>query len=450
MIRRRAAAEKWWKRKGKMRIGIRREDKNEWEKRAPLTPDHVGRLVKNGIAIWLQPSPIRVFPDDDYRNAGAVISEDLSQCPVILAIKEIPAGFIEPDKAYIFFSHTIKGQKQNMPMLKRMMELRCHIIDYELIADDKGRRLIFFGRYAGLAGMIDTFWAFGKRLAWERIPTPFGDIRMAHEYKSLEDARHCISEVADRIRSEGLPPAISPLICGFAGYGNVSLGAQEIFDLLSYEEIAPSDIEKIASSGKAAKGKIFKVVFKEEDMVEPIDPARVFDLHDYYANPQNYSSRFESYLPHLAILVNCIYWDSRYPRLVTLDYLRRAHSNSRQPPLRVIGDISCDIEGSVQCTVKTTDPGNPVYVYNPLDSTVTDGVEGSGPVVMAVDNLPCELPNEASEFFSRTLIPFIPQLVNADLSGPLENSNLPDELRRAVILYNGDLTPGYEHLAKYL
>jgi alpha-aminoadipic semialdehyde synthase len=433
-----------------MRIGIRREDKNEWERRTPLTPDGVGRLGKDGIEIWLQPSSIRIFPDQAYFDMGAVISEDLSSCPVILAVKEIPIDFFEPGKAYVFFSHTIKGQEQNMPMLKRMVELKCHIIDYELITDDKGRRLIFFGRHAGLAGMIDTFWAFGKRLICEGISTPFNEIKLAHEYESLDDARSRIAEIANRIRSEGLPSTISPLICGFAGYGNVSLGAQEIFDLFPYEEIAPLDIEKIASSKKAVKDRLFKVVFKEEDMVQPVDPAGTFDLQHYYTNPQKYGSRFESYLPHLTILVNCIYWDSRYPRLVTFDYLRRAYSNSRPPSLKVIGDISCDIEGSIQCTVKVTDPGNPVYVYNPLDSTVTDGVEGSGPVVMAVDNLPCQLPKEASEFFGRTLTPFVPRLANADFNGPLENSNLPDELRRAVILYRGELTPLYEHLSKYL
>ncbi len=433
-----------------MRIGIRREDKNEWERRTPLTPEGVGRLLKDGIETWLQPSSIRIFPDQAYRDVGAVINEDLSSCPVILAVKEIPIDFFESGKTYIFFSHTIKGQEQNMPLLKRMMDLKCQLIDYELITDDKGRRLIFFGRHAGLAGMMDTLWAFGKRLTWEGIPTPFSEIGMAHEYENLEAAISIIAGIADRIKREGLPSTLSPLICGFAGYGNVSRGAQEIFDLFPHEEVAPADIEKIASSTKAVKDKLFKVIFKEEDIVEPVDPAEAFDLQDYYTNPQKYRSRFESYLPHLTILVNCIYWDPRYPRLVTLDYLKRAYSDSDAPSLRIIGDISCDIEGSIQCTVKVTDPGNPVYVYNPLDSTVTDGVEGAGPVVMAVDNLPCELPKEASEFFGQTLTPFIPQLVNADFSGPLENSNLPDELRRAAILHRGELTPKYENLSRYL
>lgn len=433
-----------------MRIGIRREDKNEWEGRVPLTPDDVGGLVKAGIEIWLQPSSIRVFPDEEYRNVGAVVSEDLSSCPIILAVKEIPVGFFELGKTFIFFSHTIKGQEKNMLMLKRMMDLKCQLLDYELVADNEGRRLIFFGRYAGLAGMIDTFWALGKRLEWEDISNPFSVIKMAHEYKSLEDAKSHIVEAADRIRKDGIPSALSPLICGLAGYGNVSQGAQEIFDLFPHEQVAPSDIAAVTASSKAAREKLFKVVFKEEDMVEPLDPAGTFNLQDYYQNPHNYRSRFESYIPHLTMLVNCIYWDSRYPRLVTFDYLRRAYSQPQPPPLRIIGDISCDIEGSIQCTVKATDPGNPVYVYNPLDSTVADGWKEFGPVVMAVDNLPCELAKESSEFFSEVLTPFIPRLAKADYSVPFENLDLPDELHRAVILHKGEFTPGFKHLSKYL
>ncbi len=433
-----------------MRIGIRRENKNEWERRTPLTPDDVGRLIKDGIEIWLQPSPIRIFTDEEYKNVGAVISEDLSTCPIILALKEIPTGLLESGKTYIFFSHTIKGQKHNMPMLKRMMELKCQLIDYELIANDKGQRLIFFGNYAGLAGMIDTFWALGKRLEWEGIPNFFSAIKLAHEYKSLKEAKSYIAETADRVQNEGIPFVLSPLICGFAGYGNVSQGAQEIFDLFPHEQVTPSEITSITALSKSAQNKLFKVVFKEEDMVEPLDPAGNFELQDYYKNPRKYRPRFENYLPYLTILVNCIYWDARYPRLVTLDYLKHAYSKPHPPPLRIIGDISCDIEGSIQCTVKATNPGNPVYVYNPLNFTVTDGWKGFGPVIMAVDNLPCELPKEASEFFGKVLMPFIPKLIKAAFDVPFEKLNLPDEIHRAVILHKGELTPKYKHLSKYL
>jgi alanine dehydrogenase len=433
-----------------MRIGIRREDKNQWEGRAPLTPDNVRNLVETGIEVYMQPSGIRIFPDDDYRKAGAVIDEDLSSCPVILGVKEMPLEFFHRNKTYVFFSHTIKGQKQNMPMLRKMMDLGCHLIDYELIADDKGRRLIFFGKYAGLAGMIDTLWALGKRLEWEGIPGPFGEIKTAHEYASLSDAKAGISAVGERIKRDVLPNGMNPLICGFAGYGHVSGGAQEIFDILPHEQVPPADLAKIWSSKKNAAKKLFKVVFKEEDMVEPIDPSGAFDLQDYYNNPQKYGSGFEKYLPYLTVLVNCIYWDERYPRLVTLEYLRSAYSAGSPQTLRVIGDISCDIGGSIECTVKATDPGNPVYVYNPIDSIATDGWAGKGPVIMAVDNLPCELSRESSEFFGKTLMPFIPQLARTDLDVPFDKIDLPGELSRAIILHRGKLTPKFESLSKYL
>ena len=433
-----------------MKIGIRREDKNKWEGRAPLTPDDVRKLVEKGIEVRMQPSGIRVFPDDDYQNAGAVIDEDLTSCGAIIGVKEMPPEFFRENKTYVFFSHTIKGQKQNMPMLKKMMELGCHLIDYELVADNQGRRLIFFGRYAGLAGMIDTLWALGKKLEWEGLSSPFKMIKMAHEYRSLEDAKEEINLVGQRIKKDGLPSGIVPLVCGFAGYGHVSGGAQEIFDILPHEQIAPGDLAKISSSKKNVGDRLFKIVFKEEDMVEPLEASGTFELQDYYHNPQKYRSKFEEYLPYLAVLVNCIYWDERYPRLVTLDYLRSAYSSTPPTKLRVIGDISCDIEGSIQCTVKVTDPGNPVYVYDPLDSTVTDGWKGVGPVIMAVDNLPCELSREASEFFGEALMSFIPKLALANLDVPFEKIALPDELLRAIILHKGELTPKFEHLSKYL
>lgn len=433
-----------------MRIGIRREDKNRWEGRAPLTPDNVRKLVEDGIEVWMQPSGIRVFSDDDYRNGGAVIDEDLSSCPVILGVKEMPLEFFQKNKAYLFFSHTIKGQKQNMPMLRKMMDLGCHLIDYELIVDDKGRRLIFFGKYAGLAGMIDTLWALGRRLEWEGTSSPFSEVKMAHEYDSLDVAKSGISAVGERLKRDGLPTGVTPLICGFGGYGHVSGGAQEIFDILPHEQVAPADLAELSKSKKTADNRLFKVVFKEQDMVEPIDPSGTFNLQDYYDNPQKYRSKFEDYLPHLTVLVNCIYWDERYPRLVTLEYLRSAYSSKSPPILRVIGDISCDIEGSIQCTLKATDPGNPVYVYNPLDSKVIDGWVGTGPVIMAVDNLPCELSRESSEFFGETLMPFIPQLARADLDVSFDKIDLPGELSRAIILHKGKLMPKFEHLSKYL
>ena len=170
-------------------IGIRGEDKNRWERRAPLTPDHVRELASDhGIAVRVEPSLQRIFPDRDYADAGAGISRDLDGCRVILGVKEVPASKLLPEKTYAFFPHVTKGQEANMPMLRRLMELGCTLIDYELIVDRRGRRLIFFGRHAGYAGMIDSLWALGQRLAWEGFATPLEEIRLAHQYASLDEA----------------------------------------------------------------------------------------------------------------------------------------------------------------------------------------------------------------------------------------------------------------------
>jgi alpha-aminoadipic semialdehyde synthase len=184
-------------------------------------------------------------------------------------------------------------------------------------------------------------------------------------------------------------------------------------------------------------------------MAAPLAAGAAFDLQDYYATPQAYRADFEQYLPHLSVLVNAIYWDPRYPRLVTKDALRLAWA-SGQPKLRVIGDISCDIDGAVECTVKATEPGDPNFVYNPLTGDVVDGVAGEGVVVMAVDILPSELPRDASDYFSRVLLPYVPALAAADYAAPFDDLALPPEIKRAVIAHRGQLTPSYGYLAQHL
>lgn len=433
-----------------MRIGIRREDKNEWEARVPLIPNDVKKLVNNGIEVFLQPSPIRIFSDQEYIDVGATISEDLSSCSVILAVKEIPIKFIEKGKTYVFFSHTIKGQDYKMPLLQKMMDEKTQLIDYERIVDEKGQRLIFFGRHAGLAGMIDSLWALGKRIDSEGMQNPFSKIKKTFEYKGLDNAKRQIGKIADEITKNGIPKEMRPLVCGFSGYGNVSQGAQEIFDILPHKEILPQELLSDQNLFDGSKHILYKVVFKESDLVEPKNSEDEFELQDYYDNPDKYKSKFEQYLPQLTILMNCIYWDTPYPRLITLDYLKKVWTESDHQKLKVIGDISCDIDGAIQCTVKSTDPGNPGYVYNPLDSSVNDGVEGEGPVIMAVDNLPCELAEEASKSFSKVLVDFIPELIKADYSNSFENLKLPKALLRGMILYQGKLTSDYKYLMEYL
>lgn len=183
-----------------------------------------------------------------------------------------------------------------------------------------------------------------------------------------------------------------------------------------------------------------------------------FELQDYYDHPEKYCSVFHTYLPYLTLLVNCIYWEAKYPRLVTKADLKELYEGAEpsfddlrtKPRLRVIGDISCDIEGAIECTVKCTEPGDPVFVYDPGEDRVVDGFEGRGPVVLAVDILPSELPRDASEYFSTVLMQYIPAIAQADYTVPFEELALPPEIKRAVIVYQGELTPNYRYLEQYI
>lgn len=430
-------------------LGIRREDKNRWERRVPLVPSDVKALIAaHDLYFIVQPSPIRACPAAEYEAGGAVVDEDLAPCGVIFAVKEIPLDVIARGKTYVFFSHVIKGQAHNMPMLARLMEYGCNLVDYEKMVDSRGRRLIFFGNFAGKAGMVDTLWALGKRLKWEGWHTPLERILPAHHYGTTDRAKEELRAVGAAM-SDGLPEALCPIVIGFAGYGNVSTGAQEMLACLPVEEIAPSELVDVVSR-QAPRDRLLKVVFKEEHLVEPIDRSRPFDLADYYANPEGYRSVFNRYWPSLTVLLNGIYWDARYPRLITKEHLQREITGPVRPRLRVVGDVSCDIEGSIEFTVSATTPDEPIYVYDPIHRATVPGVAGCGPVVMAVDNLPCEFPREASEAFSRALVPFVPAFAAADYGASLEESGLPDEVRRATILWHGKLTPPFAYLERHV
>ncbi len=428
-------------------IGIRREDKNKWERRVPITPAHVEKLVReHDLRFLVQPSSIRAFSDADYVAAGATVQEDLSAADVIVAVKEIPIDLLQQRKTYLFFSHTIKGQAYNMPLLRRLMELECQLIDYERIVDDQNRRPIAFGEYAGLAGMLDTLHALGQRLAWEGIATPFSDLQQTYAYGDLAAAREAVQAVGKRIMVEGLPAQLTPLVIGIAGYGNVSRGAQSMLDLLPIRQINPAELAALTTSGDVDPHLVYKIVFKEEDTVTPVDQRKPFDLQEFYQHPDRYRSKFRDYWPRLSVLVNCIYWDTPYPRLLTKEAARDLYQRQPQPRLRVIGDISCDIEGGIELTFKATDLDNPVFGWDPQTDTAQDGVAGRGPVIMAVDNLPCELPAESSTAFGDALAPFVPALATCDFDNNFESCTLPPELTRATILYHGQLTPDYHYL----
>jgi len=434
-----------------MKVGVRSEDKSRWERRVPLVPADLTALRDAGIDAVVQTSTHRAFADEEFAQAGVSVQKDLSDCNVIIGIKEIPSAKLEEGKVYLFFPHVIKGQPANMPMLQRLMELKATLVDYERIVDEKNRRLIFFGRHAGLAGMVNTLWSLGKRLEVEGIPSAFGRLKQARAYADLSGAREDLGRIAARIAADGVPEAVHPLVVGFTGYGNVSRGAQEILDLLPTRTITPAELDRVAHDRSRDARVIYKVVFKEADLVEPLERGKGFDLDDYFRRgAEGYRSVFDRYLKDLSVLVNCIYWDGRYPRLLTLDQCRALWAPGRSPKLKVIGDITCDVNGSVECTVRPTDPGNPVYVYEPGTGMAKDGFAGDGPVMMAVEILPSEIPRESSIDFSRVLKPFLPHLAEADLSKPFAELALPPELKRAVIVYRGELTPDYAYLNSFL
>jgi len=431
-------------------VGIRREDKNEWERRVPCIPEDIAGLqAGHGLRFIVQPSPIRIYRDEDYRAAGAVVGEDLNPASIILAIKEVPLELLLPGRTYVFFAHVAKGQAYNMPMLRRLLDLGCSLVDYEKITDEHNRRLIFFGRHAGYAGMVETLRCLGQRLEASGFRTPFAEVRHAYAYSDLDAAKAHLSDIGRSILRTGLPEGLRPLIIGVTGYGNVSRGAQEVLDCLRVREISVAELP--AEAGTASEwGEIIKVVFREEDLVKPVDEGRAFDLQDYYRHPEKYAACFETHLPYLDVLVNAIYWEERYPRLVTRAWARKQALSGKPLRLKVIGDISCDLEGSIELTLRITKPDNPFFVYDPVTDSAQEGVSGAGPAIMAVDNLPCEFPRESSQYFSGVLRDIIRALAAADWQSDFDRLELPPHLKKAVITHKGELTPAYKYLQPHL
>ena len=423
-------------------VGIRREDKNIWERRVPIIPSDMKWLNReHGIDFITQPSDIRVFKNKEYAEVGSIVDENINSADLIVAVKEIPVDILSAGKTYVYFSHTIKGQDYNMAMLKKLMDLKCNLIDYERIVNEKNQRLIFFGKYAGYAGMIETLHAYGKKLKLQGIDNPFEEVKQAFEYSSVEEAKNHIQNIGIKFLKMGIP---SPGIFGFTGYGNVSKAAQEILDLLPVKTITPGDLESQYDLAGKDANHLYKVVFGEKDMVKP--KSGPFILQDYYDHPEKYSSQFHKYLPYLSVIVNCIYWTEAYPRLLTKQYL----ANNPDIKLSLIGDISVDIDGSIEITNKATYPDHPSYTYNPHDNTYHEGIIKEGISIMAIDNLPCEFPKESSSEFSKILKEFIPGIINANFDVPFKELSLPEPIKKALIVQNGELTDDYKYMSEFI
>lgn len=422
-------------------LGICKEVKNKWERRVPLNPKAVKNLVNQGIRVLVEPSKIRIYQDHEYIQAGAELSEDLSACDLILGVKEIPLDRIIDGKAHLFFSHTIKGQEYNMPLLKKFLDTKTTLIDYERIVDDKGKRLVFFGGFAGKAGMIEGLRGYGLRIKNAfGIENPFHKVKPAYQYPSFSEAMDHLREIGEEIKNKGLDERITPLNIFLLGYGNVSQGVQEVLSALPIKYVDPKDLDHQVSD----RHSISLTIFKEEDLVIRKDGSE-FNLMDYFNNGSLYRSKLEPFLPHCSIYVNAIYWAEGYPVFLPNQTLRDLHQKD-QIKMQMLCDITCDIKGSIEATVKSTKPDNPCYVYDPGKDIIEDGIIGEGFPICAVDNLPCEFPRESSDSFSKVLEPMVAQILSSDVGDDLLGSELPNEIKRAVIAHNGELLPEYKYL----
>lgn len=427
-----------------MKVSIIQETKNRWERRAPLVPADVERLVReHGIDISVGVSPIRIFADAMYGAAGAHLVYSVANADVVLGIKEPPIDAIGEGQLFVVFSHTHKGQSYNMPLLKRFLDQRATLVDYERIVDEQGRRLIAFGHYAGVAGAIDTVWGLARRLDALGIRHPLEEARLTWEYGTTSRAWGALEQLGRRVKDEGFEPDMAPVVFGIVGCGNVGRGAGEVLDHLCAVQISPSDLGSMEPNPHA----LYRVDLVESDLYERIDGSP-FELQDYYDHPDRYRCIADGYLDHITALINTAYWDASYPRVVPRESLRRfADSHSR---MLVIGDVACDVGGSIEATLRCTDLDAPSFVYDPFTGEGVPGFEGRGTAVLSVDHLPCELSQEASAFFSNLLVRFLPQLREADLDVPFAAAGLPPELARAVIVWNGALTPDYKYLEAHL
>lgn len=424
------------------RLGIRHEPKNAFERRVAATPAAVAAAVRAGARVTVQPSRKRIFPDAEYAAAGAELSDDLADCRLILGVKEVPVKEIVPGAAHVFFSHTGKGQPHNMPMLREFLKRKATIVDYEYLVDDAGRRLVFFGKYAGLAGAVDTLHGFGLRLRHLGFETPFERVRQSLDYPSVDAAKEAVAAAGRALAGEPLPEPLGPLAILVAGYGNVASGCLEILEALPHERIEPAALPALAQG--YARDRAYLCVLREEHMVRRAADGG-FDLKEYFDHPDRYAPITGALLPHAPIYLNGIFWTPRHPVFVSKARVAELYAAGVNRPV-IVGDITCDIDGSVEFTVKCTDPGNPFFTWDPATGEARDGVEGTGVTVLAVDNLPCEFPRDASEFFSRSLERFIPELLAADFRKPLDETGLSRTVREAVVCHRGELAPKFRHL----
>ncbi|MEM7040057.1 MAG: hypothetical protein AAF570_24005, partial [Bacteroidota bacterium] len=415
------------------------------------------RLLVQGAVHPTEGTLKRAFDNAKYEGAGAEITENLDDARVVFGLKEIELAHIQANKTYLCFSHTHKGQVKNRKMLKTFMDRKTTLVDYELVTDENGARIITaFTYFAGYAGMIDTLWAVGKRLEMEAGAHPFGKVPQSIEKEDLGLIKGMLADIGAEISANGTPADLPPFINVILGEGKTSKGSQDIYDILPVEEIGMADLKTTFESGD--RRKVYKCVLGITDMFRlKADAATSAETYAawstrekeslYFQHPDQFESNLEGVLPYATILMNCILWAPEFPRTMSRAFTKNMWAESQT--LKAIGDITCDPEGSIEFS-KETWIDNPVYIYNPETDTQTDGFEGKGIAVMAVTNLPCEFSADASEQFSTDISPLLSGILSANYEGTMEESGLPDAISKACILWNGELTPTYAYMSEFV
>uniref|UniRef100_A0A8C6SN50 Aminoadipate-semialdehyde synthase n=1 Tax=Neogobius melanostomus TaxID=47308 RepID=A0A8C6SN50_9GOBI len=439
-------------------MAIRREDINAWERRAPLAPRHVKELTHAGVKVLVQPSNRRAIHDKYYMKAGAIIQEDISEASLIVGVKRMPEDLVIPRKTYAFFSHTIKAQEANMALLEDLLKKEVRLIDYEKMVDPNGFRIVAFGQWAGVAGMINILHGLGLRFLALGHHTPFMHIGMAHNYRNVSQAIQAVRDCGYEISVGLMPKSIGPVTFCFTGTGNVSKGAQDIINELPVEYVEPHELKDVSETGDMTK--VYATVLSRHHHVMRKSDG-VYDPLEYENHPELYTSHFRtSVAPYTTCLINGIYWDRHTPRL-----LRRSDAQKlMRPPknslpcnkgspalphkLLAICDISADTDGSIEFMNVCTTINKPFCLYDADQHIDNDSVEGNGFLMCSIDNLPAQLPIEATEYFGDRLFPYIWEMLPSDASRPLDEEEFSPQVRDAVITSNGKLTPKFEYIDK--
>lgn len=399
----------------KIRIALIREGKIPPDKRVPFSPLQVEEILQEfpEVEVVCQQSEIRCFKDSEYAALDIPVKEDVSDCDILMGIKEVPVHLLIPQKTYLFFSHTIKKQPYNRKLLKAILEKNIRLIDYETLRDSLGNRLVAFGRYAGIVGAYNGLWTFGKK-------SNLFHIRRAYECFDVNDLKL-------ELRKVSLPP----LKIILTGSGRVARGAMETLDSAGIRKVSPEDF-----LNKVFTEPVY-VQLNSADYHRRIEGGH-FNRHEFHSFPERYESVFRAFLKKTQILMAGAFWNPKAPVLFTKEEMLEPWFE-----VDVIADITCDIRGSVPSTIRATTIADPVYDYDPATDKDCPGFSDSGKVtVMSIDNLPCELPRSASEEFGRDLIDRILK--------PLLDGDVDRIIERATIAKAGKLTEEFSYLQDYV